>query len=158
MFVHWSDTQTSYRDMETMESECSKCQGIQKFTLRYYTTTTKHYSVFAHTGEKKISAICHGCLTELPLEDKFHKEKLQAYEALIMTWEAYDEAKKGNYNKALKKLQKALKKDPENSQALFAKARTLIDIGQKDEAKPIISILLEKFPNNEEVLALQKKF
>jgi len=157
MFVHWSNTETEYRDMESIEAECSNCQGIQKLSLRYYITKTKHYSVFAHTGEKRISAICHGCLTEMPLDDKYHKIKLKEYEALMIVWEAHDQVKKGNYRKALKQLDKALKKDPENLQAMYAKASALIDFDQKDEAKQIVTKLLETYPENEEILALQQK-
>lgn len=156
-FFWWSDTESSYRDMESIDAECEKCQGIQKHTLRYYIQKSKSYSVLTTSTKRNIVAICHGCLQEKPLDPKYEDEKVNQFESQILTWEAHEQIEKGNYRKALKKLEKALKKDPENPQTLFAKASTLIDFGQKEEAKPILSKLLEKFPDSEDVIALKEK-
>lgn len=67
-FVHWSNDEVTYRDMESTFSNCERCQSEQKHTFRFYEKRTKHYSSFSIGSDKSVTVICHGCLLESKLD------------------------------------------------------------------------------------------
>src|SRR5690606_26520280 len=150
MFVFWSSKSNSYRNMQTGDMECPKCNGIRKHTYRLYEAKTKAYSVIPAGTDRTVTVVCHGCLTEWKLEKKHEKQLIELYkkwdkEAKLekkklkhddptgvssLVNEASELASSNQYGKAMKLLQKAISKDPARPDAYITAAGILFN--QKD--------------------------
>ncbi len=155
MFVHWSNTETTYRDMEKTELSCTRCQGDQLHTIRLYEKKTKHYSSFSFGSTHYVSAICHGCLLETYFDTLRQALLIRKYEHLILATEGYELHEKGKTNDAIKKFRKVLKNDPKHPQALYGLAKSLIAQGKTEEAKSYVDSLTVILPEHEEVKELK---
>ena len=156
MFVHWSNQQASYRDMESRGMHCSRCNKDTQHTFRYHITKTKHYSVVSvGSGKKEITVVCHVCLLETSIEKKDSKELVKQYDNEIAVGEANELLDKEKYSKAERKLRKVLNKDPEFPQALYSISKCLISQAKYDEAEYQIRILESKFPDIPEIKELR---
>ena len=156
MFVHWSNQQASYRDMESREIHCQKCNKDTLHTFRYHITKTKHYSVVSvGSGKKEITLVCHVCLLETSVDKNDSKELVKQYDNEIETGEANELMDKGKGSKAENKLRKVLKKDPEFPQALYSISKCLISQAKYGEAEFYIKILENKFPDIPEIKELR---
>ena len=156
MFVHWSNQQASYRDMESREIHCQKCNKDTQHTFRYHITKTKHYSVVSvGSGKKEITLVCHVCLLETSVDKNDSKELVKQYDSEIVTGEANELMDKGKDSKAENKLRKVLKKDPEFPQALYSISKCLISQAKYGEAEFYIKILENKFPDIPEIKELR---
>jgi hypothetical protein len=156
LFVHWSNQQASYRDMESRGMHCSRCNKDTQHTFRYHITKTKHYSVVSvGSGKKEITVVCHVCLLETSIEKKDSKELVKQYDNEIAVGEANELLDKEKYSKAERKLRKVLNKDPEFPQALYSISKCLISQAKYDEAEYQIRILENKFPDIPEIKELR---
>ena len=156
MFVHWSNQDASYRDMESREMDCQKCNKATLHTFRYHITKTKHYSVVSvGSGKKEITLVCHVCLLETSVDKNDSKELVIQYDNEIATGEANELMDKGKDSKAENKLRKVLKKDPEFPQALYSISKCLISQAKYGEAEFYIKILENKFPDIPEIKELR---
>ena len=156
MFVHWSNQKAEYRDMESREIHCQKCNKTTQHTFRYHITKTKHYSVVSvGPGKKDISLVCHVCLSETFLDKNDSKELIKEYDNVIAVGEANELMSKGKDSKAENKLKKVLKKDPDHGQALYSMSKCLISQARYGEAKSYIKNLEDKFPDAAEIKELQ---
>ena len=156
MFVHWSNQHASYRDMESREMDCQKCNKDTLHTFRYHITKTKHYSVVSvGSGKKEITLVCHVCLLETSVDKNDSKELVKQYDNEIETGEANELMDKGKDSKAENKLRKVLKKDPEFPQALYSISKCLISQAKYGEAEFYIKILENKFPDIPEIKELR---
>jgi len=157
LFVHWSNNEVSYRDMESINEKCGRCDSEQKHTFRMYEKKTKHYSVLSVGSDKSITIICHGCLLESPLDKKFEKEMVAKFSSQIMSSEGFELYQQGKYDKAIKKFRKNLKKNPEDQQSVYGLAKCLIAQGKYDEARGHVDHLDYELPENEEVKELKQQ-
>ena len=156
MFVHWSNQHASYRDMESREMDCQKCNKDTLHTFRYHITKTKHYSVVSvGSGKKEITLVCHVCLLETSVDKNDSKELVKQYGNEIETGEANELMDKGKDSKAENKLRKVLKKDPEFPQALYSISKCLISQAKYGEAEFYIKILENKFSDIPEIKELR---
>ena len=156
LFVHWSNQKAEYRDMESREIHCQKCNKDTQHTFRYHITKTKHYSVVSvGSGKKDISLVCHVCLSETFLDKNDSKELIKEYDNVIAVGEANELMSKGEDSKAESKLKKVLKKDPDHGQALYSMSKCLISQARYGEAKSYIKNLEDKFPDAPEIKELQ---
>jgi len=156
LFVHWSNQDASYRDMESRELHCQRCNKDTQHTFRYHITKTKHYSVVSvGSGKKEITLVCHVCLLETSVDKNDSKELVKQYDNEIATGEANELMDKGKDSKAENKLRKVLKKDPEFPQALYSISKCLISQAKYGEAEFYIKILESKFPDIPEIKELR---
>src|SRR5207245_3358017 len=72
-FVWRSNSSVTFRDMETTEIQCPRCQAMQKHTFRMYEKKDKAYSVLTTSTERQVTVVCHRCLFERYLEEKLRK-------------------------------------------------------------------------------------
>ncbi len=155
-FAHWSSTEVSYRDMESHQLQCERCNEQTKHTLRYHTKKTKHYSSFSFgEGDKSISVICHGCLLEKPIEKTYEKKIMERFDCEIATSISHELMENTEFKKAYKLLQKVLKKNPEYGPAVYAITKCSISQKKHDEANIHLKILEKIYPNNTEVEELR---
>lgn len=155
-FVHWSNDEISYRDMESAQLECGRCESEQKHTFRFFEKRTKHYSSFSVGSDKSITVICHGCLLETPLEKNYEKEMIAKYVKRLMSQEGLEMYEHGKYDKALKQFKKVLKQDKDHPTALYGLAKCLIAQGKYDEARGYIDNLSSRYPEDDEVKQLKE--
>ena len=116
MFVHWSNNEVTYRDMESIQMSCAQCGSEQKHTFRMYEQRTKHYSVISGRPKRSVTIICHGCLLEGPLDKGYEKQMIEKFTGQVMVAEGFELSQQGKYDKAIKKFKKNLKNDPGNLQ------------------------------------------
>lgn len=155
-FVHWSNSEVTYRDMESTQLQCNRCQDEQKHTFRFYERKTKHYSSVSFGSEKSVTVICHGCLLESPLEKEYEKQLIAKYVKSLIALEGLDLYEHGKYDKALKQFKKVLKEDPDHPTGLYGLAKCLIALGRYDEARGYIDNLTTRFPEEKEVIELKQ--
>ena len=156
MFVHWSNNEVTYRDMESIQMSCAQCGSEQKHTFRMYEQRTKHYSVISGRPKRSVTIICHGCLLEGPLDKGYEKQMIEKFTGQVMVAEGFKLYQQGNYNKAMKKFQKNLKDDPGNLQAVYGLATCLIAKREYDEARVFVDRLGSEMPDNEDVNELKQ--
>ena len=156
MFVHWSNKEVTYRDMESIQSNCEQCGSEQKHTFRMYEQRTKHYSVLSGRPKRSVTAICHGCLKESPLDKESEKQAIEKFTSQIMSGEGFELYQQGNYNKAMKKFKKNLKNNPENLQSVYGLATCLVAQGSYDEARGFVDRLVSELPDDVNVKELKK--
>ena len=156
MFVHWSNNEVTYRDMESIQKDCEQCGSEQKHTFRMHEQRTKHYSVISGRPKRSVTIICHGCLLEGPLDKGYEKQMIEKFTGQVMVAEGFELYQQGNYNKAMKKFQKNLKDDPGNLQAVYGLATCLIAKGSYDEARGFVDRLGSEMPDNTDVKELKK--
>ena len=156
MFVHWSNNEVTYRDMESIQKDCEQCGSEQKHTFRMYEQRTKHYSVISGRPKRSVTIICHGCLLEGPLDKGYEKQMIEKFTGQVMVAEGFKLYQQGNYNKAMKKFQKNLKDDPGNLQAVYGLATCLIAKREYDEARVFVDRLGSEMPDNEDVNELKQ--
>ena len=156
MFVHWSNNEVTYRDMESIQKDCEQCGSEQKHTFRMYEQRPKHYSVISGRPKRSVTIICHGCLLEGPLDKGYEKQMIEKFTGQVMVAEGFKLYQQGNYNKAMKKFQKNLKDDPGNLQAVYGLATCLIAKGEYDEARVFVDRLGSEMPDNEDVNELKQ--
>lgn len=156
MFVHWSNNEVTYRDMESIQVNCGRCDSEQKHTFRMYEQRTKHYSVISGRPKRSVTIICHGCLLEGPLDKEYEKQMIEKFTAQVMAGEGFELYQQGKYDKAIKKFKKNLKNDPENLQAVYGLATCLIAKGEYDEARGFVDHLSSEMPDNEDVNELKQ--
>ena len=156
MFVHWSNNEVTYRDMESIQVNCERCDSEQKHTFRMYEQRTKHYSVISGRPKRSVTVICHGCLLEGPLDKGYEKQMIEKFTGQVMVAEGFKLYQQGNYNKAMKKFQKNLKDDPGNLQAVYGLATCLIAKREYDEARVFVDRLGSEMPDNEDVNELKQ--
>lgn len=118
-FVHWSNDEVTYRNMESTQMECQRCQSEQKNTFRFYEKRTKRYSSISIGSDKSVTVICHGCLLESPLEKGFEREQITKFLKRIICSESFELYEHGKYDKALKQFKKVLKEDQDHPTALY---------------------------------------
>ena len=156
MFVHWSNNEVTYRDMESIQVNCERCDSEQKHTFRMYEQRTKHYSVISGRPKRSVTVICHGCLLEGPLDKGYEKQMIEKFTGQVMVAEGFELSQQGKYDKAMKKFKKNLKNDPGNLQAVYGLATCLIAKGSYDEAKGFVDRLGSEMPDNTDVKELKK--
>ena len=156
MFVHWSNNEVTYRDMESIQVNCERCDSEQKHTFRMYEQRTKHYSVISGRPKRSVTVICHGCLLEGPLDKGYEKQMIEKFTGQVMVAEGFELSQQGKYDKAMKKFKKNLKNDPGNLQAVYGLATCLIAKGSYDEAKGFVDRLSSEMPDNTDVKELKK--
>ena len=156
MFVHWSNNEVTYRDMESIQMSCAQCGSEQKHTFRMYEQRTKHYSVISGRPKRSVTIICHGCLLEGPLDKGYEKQMIEKFTGQVMVAEGFELSQQGKYDKAMKKFKKNLKNDPGNLQAVYGLATCLIAKGSYDEARGFVDRLGSEMPDNEDVKELKK--
>ena len=156
MFVHWSNNEVTYRDMESIQVNCERCDSEQKHTFRMYEQRTKHYSVISGRPKRSVTVICHGCLLEGPLDKGYEKQMIEKFTGQVMVAEGFELSQQGKYDKAMKKFKKNLKNDPGNLQAVYGLATCLIAKGEYDEARVFVDRLGSEMPDNEDVKELKK--
>lgn len=155
-FVHWSSTDSSYRDMERQQLDCERCGKETEQTFRYHTQKTKHYSSFSFgEGDKSITVICHGCLLERSLEKDYEREMIIKFDSEIATSLAHELMEKGEPKNAQKLLKKLLKKNPKYGAGVYAMARCLISQTKYDEAKIYVKNLEMDYPDDPSVKELR---
>ena len=144
-----------YRDMESIQADCEQCGSEQKHTFRMYEQRTKHYSVLSGRPKRSVTAICHGCLKENPLDEDSEKLAIEKFTSQIMSSEGFELYEQGKYDKAVKKFKKNLKNnyDPH---AIYGLAKCLIAQGKYDEARGFVDKLDSQFPNDEGVKELKQ--
>lgn len=156
-FAHWSNTETSYRDMERQQIDCPRCEKETEHTFRYHTQKTKHYSAFSFgDGQKSVSIICHGCLLERGLDKEFEKEMIDKFDceiAVLVADQFMDEGKPKKANKMLKKL---LKKNPEYAPGLYSMTKCLMCQTKYDDAEIYLKNLEVNYPRDPTVRDLRK--
>ena len=156
MFVHWSNNEVTYRDMESIQINCERCNSEQKHTFRMYEQRTKHYSVISGRPKRSITIICHGCLLEGPLQKEYEKQMIEKFTAQVMAGEGFELYQQGKYDKAIKKFKKNLKNEPGDLQAVYGLATCLIAKGNYDEARGFVDRLGLEMPDNKDVKELKK--
>ena len=156
MFVHWSNNEVTYRDMESIQVNCERCDSEQKHTFRMYEQRTKHYSVISGRPKRSVTIICHGCLLEGPLQKEYEKQMIEKFTGQVMVAEGFELYQQGKYDKAVKKFKKNLKNDPGNLQAVYGLATCLIAKREYDEARVFVDRLGSEMPDNEDVKELKK--
>jgi len=156
MFVHWSNNEVTYRDMESIQVNCERCDSEQKHTFRMYEQRTKHYSVISGRPKRSVTVICHGCLLEGPLDKGYEKQMIEKFTGQVMVAEGFELSQQGKYDKAMKKFKKNLKNDPGNLQAVYGLATCLIAKGSYDEARGFVDRLGSEMPDNTDVKELKK--
>ena len=156
MFVHWSNNEVTYRDMESTQINCERCNSEQKHTFRMYEQRTKHYSVISGRPKRSITIICHGCLLEGPLEKEYEKQMIEKFTGQVMAAEGFELYQQGKYDKAIKKFKKNLKNEPGDLQAVYGLATCLVAQGSYDEARGFVDRLGLEMPDNKEVKELKK--
>ena len=156
MFVHWSNNEVTYRDMESIQVNCERCGSEQKHTFRMYEQRTKHYSVVSGRPKRSVTIICHGCLQEGPLDKEYEKQMIEKFTARVMAGEGFELYQQGKYDKAMKKFKKNLKNDPGDLQAVYGLATCLIAKGNYDEARGFVARLDSEMPDNEDVKELKQ--
>ena len=156
MFVHWSNNEVTYRDMESIQVNCERCDSEQKHTFRMYEQRTKHYSVISGRPKRSVTVICHGCLLEGPLDKGYEKQMIEKFTGQVMVAEGFELSQQGKYDKAMKKFKKNLKNDPGNLQAVYGLATCLIAKGSYDEARGFVDRLGSEMPDNEDVNELKQ--
>lgn len=156
-FAHWSSTEASYRDMESQQIHCERCNEETKHTFRYHTQKTKHYSTFSFgEGDKSVTVICHGCLLERALEKNYERQMIDKFDCEIATGMAHELMEQGENKKAQKFLKKLLKKNPKYGPGLYAMAKCLISQTKYDEAEFYVKNLEMDYPNNTDVEELRR--
>lgn len=156
MFIHWSNTETTYRDMEKVEAVCSKCQSNQLHTFRLYEKKTKHYSAFSIGADHFVSAICHGCLLETRMPKLEEKMLVRKYMKSLACAEGFELFKNGKTDSAIKKFRKVLKEEAEHPQALYGLAKALVTQGKYDEARKYVDDLSVHYSESDEVKELKE--
>jgi len=141
--------------MESIQADCEQCGSEQKHTFRMYEQRTKHYSVLSGRPKRSVTAICHGCLKENPLDEDSEKLAIEKFTSQIMSSEGFELYEQGKYDKAVKKFKKNLKNnyDPH---AVYGLAKCLIAQGKYDEARGFVDKLDSQFPNDEGVKELKQ--
>ena len=145
-----------YRDMESIQADCEQCGSEQKHTFRMYEQRTKHYSVLSGRPKRSVTAICHGCLKENPLDEDSEKLAIEKFTSQIMSSEGFELYEQGKYDKAVKKFKKNLKNEPGDLQAVYGLATCLITKGEYDEARVFVDRLDSEMPDNEDVRELKQ--
>ena len=156
MFVHWSNNEVTYRDMESIQVNCERCGSEQKHTFRMYEQRTKHYSVISGRPKRSVTIICHGCLLEGPLQKEYEKQMIEKFTGQVMAAEGFELYQQGKYDKAIKKFKKTLKNEPGDLQAVYGLATCLIAKGNYDEARGFVDRLGSEMPDNKDVKELKK--
>ena len=156
MFVHWSNTETTYRDMEKTQGYCNRCQSDQIHTFRLYEQKTKHYSAFSIGANHKVTAICHNCLLESPLPKNEEKLMIRTFMRRLACAEGFEFLKNGKVDKARKKFEKILKEDSEQAQALYGMAKSLIAQNRFNEARKYVDDLSVHYSETDEVKELKE--
>lgn len=157
MFVHWSNTETTYRDMEKVEAECSKCQSNQLHTFRLYEKKTKHYSAFSIGADHYVSAICHGCLLESRMPKLEEKMLVRKYMKSLACAEGFELLNNGKTDNAMKKFRKVLKEEADHPQALYGLAKSLVAQEKYDEAREYVDELSINYSESAEVKELKEE-
>jgi len=156
-FAHWSNTESSYRDMERRQLECPRCEKETEQTFRYHISKTKHYSVVSiGEGEKAVTVICHGCLLERPVDKEYAKELMVRYDNEITVAQAHELMERGDNKKAEKILKKLLKKFPKYGPGLYAISKSLISQTKYAEAEFYVKNLEIDYPEDQDVVGLRK--
>lgn len=155
-FVHWSNDEVTYRDMESMQLNCDRCQGEQKHTFRFYEKRTKHYSSISIGTDRSVTMICHGCLLESPLSKSDEQHFILKFVRRLASIEGMELYEHGKYDKAIKQFKKVLKDEPNHPTALYGLAKCLIAQGRRDEARGYIDNLSANFPDDESVRELKE--
>ena len=135
MFVHWSETETSYRDMEKVKGFCKRCKSNQLHTFRLYERKTKHYSAFSIGAERYLTFICHGCLLETSMPKKEEARLIRKYTMQLTCAEGFELLRNGKIDKAIKKFNQVLKEDPKNLQAADGLAKCFFAQENLDKEK-----------------------
>jgi len=157
MFAHWSNTETSYRDMEKEEFFCDRCNSDQLHTFRMHEQKTQHYSLFSFGAKRSVSLICHGCLKESQVSEEYEKQKIEKFLKMIIIGEGFELSRNGDKDEAIRKFRNVLEKDPNNIQANFGLAKTLIDQGRVEEAEYYVAKLEMSDPENNQIKELRAK-
>ena len=155
MFVHWSNTETTYRDMEKIEGFCNRCQSTQIHTFRLYEQKTKHYSAFSIGANHQVTSICHTCLLESALPKNEEALLIRKYKKLLLCQEGYELTQNGKTDGAIKKFKKVLKEDPDHPQALYGLAKGLISLQRYSEAEPFVAQLSNLYPQDGDVAEMR---
>jgi len=156
MFVHWSETGSTYRDMEKADLECSRCNAITLHTMRLYETKTKHYSVLSFGANYRVTAICHQCLLESEFDKNTEHMLINKYKLTIELRKAFKLLEnEDNVKDAIKKFEKVLKEDPKNAHAMFGMAKGLIALKRYYEAEYFVSELTKLYPHDEDVAEMR---
>jgi len=120
-----------------------------------YEKKTKHYSVVSIGSEKKVSAICHGCLTEFGIQKDEEKKLIKRFSIELRGQEAFELIDERKYDKAIKKFNKNLKEDPEDIRSHYGLAKCNIAQGRYDEADGNIRFLETQLPDNQDITELR---
>ena len=156
-FAHWSNTESSYRDMERQQIFCERCNKETEHTFRYHTQKIKHYSTFSFgEGDKSISIICHGCLLEQGLEKNYERRMIEKFDCEIATSISHQYMDDGKPRDAQKLLKKLLKKNPKYGPGVFAMAKCLISQTKYGEAEIYVKNLEIDYPHNTDVEELRR--
>ncbi|CAE6505119.1 tetratricopeptide repeat protein [Candidatus Nitrosotenuis uzonensis] len=155
-FVHWSNDEVTYRDMESIQTHCGRCQSEQKHTFRFYEKKTKHYSSISIGTDRSVTMICHGCLLESALSKSDEQYLILKFVRRLACMEGMEMYEHGKYDKAVKQFKKVLKDDPDHPQALYGLAKCLIAQGRRDEARGYIDNLSTNFPDDEAIKELKE--
>jgi len=156
MFVHWSNTETTYRDMDRIQGLCNRCKSEQIHTFRLYEQKTKHYSAFSIGADHRVTAICHNCLLESSIPKNEEQLLIRTFLRRLACAEGFEFMKEGKIDKARKKFEKILKEDPEQAQALYGMAKSLIAQNKFEEAIRYVNDLNAHYSESAEVKELKE--
>ena len=154
-FAHWSNTESEWRLMESIEMQCLQCDMIGRHSFKLYKAKTKHYSVVSFGANYSVTITCHNCLVEQRLEKLDESKRISGYRALLFAAEAQECLENDDIKKANKLFKKSFQEhgDPH---IMLEIAKTYAMLGDDKNALAYMERAKSAVPADDKCLAWLK--